>query len=134
MNLSMNGYIDLRFGGDASQVEVVRIDYSVVRTTVDLLLWACEEFKLSNKTRAKAEIADVKGVLYDLWDALAARAQSYVVLESYPRRKTFDVRSILDSPHGWRSVLGFHLSREYLVEVVFLQDPETKGTRPRTSA
>lgn len=121
-------YLDLHYRGDASRVEFLRLDHSRVRTVPQLVAWVCSTFRLD--TQPGKPLTDPTECLYLLFHTLGERKQHYILLESYPRHMSEEVRGVLDGNPDWRSVLGFHLWRDHLVQVAFFQDPETKGKQP----
>lgn len=128
---TLNQYMDLHYKGDASRVKFVNLDYSVVCSTSQLLEWAASAFEIPSD--AKLADLDQDALFIVLWKTLCERRQHYVVLENYPRRMTSEVKNVLEGESGWKQSLGFHLYREYQIQVAFLQNPETKGKHPPIS-
>ena len=123
-------YIDLHYGGDSSRVAFVKIDYSRVCSASQLISWAITTFGVP--LDPENETPQTQPFLELLFRTLGERKQHYIVLESYPRHMTQEVKDILEGDRSWKQALGFHLSRDYLVQVAFFQDPETKGKQSRT--
>ncbi len=124
-------YLDLHYEGDRSRVKFVKLDYSAVRTPSDLVAWAISTFDLP--VDSQQPDPDPYAILNVLFRHLGERKQHYIVLESFPRHITPEVERFLTGDRGWQQALGFHLSRDYRVQVCFFQDPETKGQQPRTT-
>ncbi|MDX9979173.1 MAG: hypothetical protein RBU25_03900 [Lentisphaeria bacterium] len=121
-------FIDLHYRGDSSRVKFVKLNYSQVRTASQLIAWASTTFGVplgSGGTHAQPE-----SFLWSLFRALGERGQHYIVLESYLRHMTPEIRETMEGGRSWRGTLGYGLFRDHVVHVAFFQDPETKGKRP----
>ena len=127
--LSLEEYLSGHHGGDISRVTVRKLDFSIVRTIPEFLQWALPAFGVPSEQQAQVDQTDAPQVLQLVWDAVPRNKRSFIVLCSYPRHRTSEILPLFDE---WQHTLGWGLSRDYCIQVVFVQDPETKGRRPPT--
>jgi hypothetical protein len=111
------------------------IDYSAVKTEVDLFEWAKCTFSLPPYELTETVKNSIsQTVAFQIWDKLVEIKQNKVIIyESFSRHQSSEVKLIMNGTaetEGWKSILGFHFYREHLIHVRFEQNPKTKGKRP----